>query len=105
VPTDQAVNWQQGGSGQINTKGYSTPLTITSVQLNGTGRPVLLHRISVRDDMPSRVYAAFSTLKSGGITDSADYIAEQIARAFAQGEVPASETEAWPAAISLIQPP
>ena len=30
--------------------GHSTPLAITSVQLNGTGRPVLVHRISVRDE-------------------------------------------------------
>ena len=43
-------HWQQGGSRQINTTGHSTPLTITSVQLNGTGRPVLVHRISVRDE-------------------------------------------------------
>jgi hypothetical protein len=49
VPTDQKVDWQQGGIRQINTTGHSTPLTITSVQLNGTGRPVLVHRISVRD--------------------------------------------------------
>jgi hypothetical protein len=45
--------------------------------------------VVVVPDMPSRVYAAFSSVKSGGITDSADYIAEQIARAFARGEVPA----------------
>ena len=50
VPTDQKVDWQQGGSRQINTTGHSTPLAITSVQLNGTGRPVLVHRISVRDE-------------------------------------------------------
>jgi hypothetical protein len=50
VPTDQRVDWQQGGSRQINTTGHSTPLAITSVQLNGTGRPVLVHRISVRDE-------------------------------------------------------
>ena len=48
--TDQKVDWQQGGSRQINTRGHSTPLTITSAQLNGTGRPVLVHRISVRDE-------------------------------------------------------
>jgi hypothetical protein len=50
VPTDQKVDWQQGGSRQINTTGHSTSLAITSVQLNGTGRPVLVHRISVRDE-------------------------------------------------------
>jgi hypothetical protein len=41
---------QQEGSRQINTTGHSTPLTITSVQLNGTGRPVPVHRISVREE-------------------------------------------------------
>ncbi len=41
---------QQRGSRQVNTTGHSTPLTITSVQLNGTGRPVLVYRISVRDE-------------------------------------------------------
>ena len=50
VPTDQKVDRQQGSSQQINTAGHSTPLTITSVQLNGTGRPDLVHRISVRDE-------------------------------------------------------
>jgi hypothetical protein len=50
MPEDQKVDRQQGGSRQINTAGHSTPLTITSVQLNGTGRPVLVHRISVRDE-------------------------------------------------------
>jgi hypothetical protein len=50
VPTDQKVDWQQGGSRQINTTGHSTSLAITSVQLNGTGRPILVHRISVRDE-------------------------------------------------------
>ena len=50
MPTDQKVDRQQGSSKQINTTGHSTPLTITSVQLNGTGRPVLLHRISVWDE-------------------------------------------------------
>ena len=44
------VDWQQGGNRQINTTGHSTPLAITSVQLNGTGRPVLVQRISVRDE-------------------------------------------------------
>ena len=41
---------QQGGSRLINTTGHSTSLAITSMQLNGTGRPVLVHRISVRDE-------------------------------------------------------
>jgi hypothetical protein len=50
VPMDQNVDWQQGGSRLINTTGHSTSLTITSMQLNGTGRPVLVHRISVRDE-------------------------------------------------------
>ena len=50
MATDQRVDWQQRGSRQINTTRHSTPLVITSVQLNGTGRPVLVHRISVRDE-------------------------------------------------------
>jgi hypothetical protein len=48
VPMDQNVDWQQGGSRLINTTGHSTS-QITSMQLNGTGRPVLVHRVSVRD--------------------------------------------------------
>jgi hypothetical protein len=48
-----------------------------------------LSEVVVVPGMPSRVYAAFSTLKGGGINDSADYIAEQIARAFSRGEIPA----------------
>jgi hypothetical protein len=50
VSTDQKVDRQHGGSRQINTTAHSTPLTITSVQLNGTGRPGLVYRISVRDE-------------------------------------------------------
>jgi hypothetical protein len=50
VPTDQKVDWQRGGSRQIDTARYSTPLTITSAQFNGTNRTVLVHRISVRDE-------------------------------------------------------
>jgi hypothetical protein len=38
IPTDQKVDWQQEGSRQINTTGHSTPLAITSVQLDGIGR-------------------------------------------------------------------
>ena len=64
VPTDQKVDWQQGGSRQINTTGHSTPLTITSVQLNGTGRPVLVHRISVRDEEVAIADEAPRTLPS-----------------------------------------
>jgi hypothetical protein len=58
VPMDQKVDWQQGGSRLINTTGHSTSLTITSMQLNGTGRPVLVHRISVRDEEASPLSAA-----------------------------------------------
>jgi hypothetical protein len=54
---DQKVDWQQGGSRLINTTGHSTSLTITSMQLNGTGRPVLVHRISVRDEEAEIAFA------------------------------------------------
>lgn len=48
-----------------------------------------LHEVVIEPGMPSVVFAAFSTLKSGGISESADYIAEQIGRSFSRGEIPA----------------
>ena len=47
-----------------------------------------LREVVIEPGMPSVIYAAFSTLKSGGISDSADYIAEQIGRSFVRGEIP-----------------
>jgi hypothetical protein len=44
--------------------GHSTPLTITSMQLSDTGRPVLVHRISVRDEEAVGSNPATPTLKS-----------------------------------------
>jgi hypothetical protein len=63
VPMDQKIDWQQGGSRLINTTGHSTSLTIPSMQLNGTGRPVLVHRISVRDEEAVGSNPATPTLK------------------------------------------
>lgn len=47
-----------------------------------------LQEIVLIPDVQTRVYAAFSPLKVGGIADSADYIAEQIGRSFSKGEIP-----------------
>ncbi|AXN43494.1 hypothetical protein MM1218R_01546 [Mycobacterium marinum] len=46
-----------------------------------------LREIVLIPGMPSRVYAAFSSLKVGGLEDSADFIAEQIGRSFSKGEI------------------
>ena len=59
---DRRVDWQQRGSRLINTTEHSTSLPITSMQLNGTGRPVLVHRISVRDEEAARHRLARSFL-------------------------------------------
>ncbi|UXA16518.1 Fic family protein [Mycobacterium sp. SMC-4] len=51
-------------------------------ELGGLGEVVIV------PDISSRVYAAVPALKKGGISDSADYIAEKIGQAFSRGEIP-----------------
>ena len=59
--------------------------TVSDSELGG------LSEVLVVPGVPSRVYAAFETVKHGGIADSADYIAATIAQAFSQGKIPDSK--------------